>query len=517
MIPKLLSKRPVLVGGLGLAASLSLLGGLQPLFLDDSALVSLLAVSAGVWWWRRQDPPAESTELKPVTPVGREAVEAALASLETDLLTLNATLDETNSSVTEANITMLASRRQALLEELDRSTLRVAIAGASRSGKSTLAQRIQSTLPKAELALTEMAFTAATSHQEVMATLAQHQDVVVYLVTEDLTESILTDLAALTTAGQRVLLTLSKQDNYLPDDCATVLERIKVRLRGLSQLVEVAAIAAAPNPIKVRTHSDDGQITERLEVQRPDVEAVTKAIKTWLTEDRVHLTTQTVMRQTQQLRRDIQLALNAVRREQALPVVEQLQWTAAATAFASPVPSLDLLAAIAINGQLVMDLGRIYQQPLALDQAKTIASELAAIVARLGLVEVSTQLLTTALKSHAATFVVGGSVQAFSAAYLTRLCGESLMTYFEDRALSGQAETALSVEAIGQKLQAVLPTTQRTEFLQNLVKQGINKFKPTIHQASTIDVQALPQAATVAVSVDKVDQKLEVESRRAGE
>jgi hypothetical protein len=137
-----------------------------------------------------------------------------------------------------------------------------------------------------------------------------------------------------------------------------------------------------------------------------------------------------------------------------------------------------LLAAIAINGQLVMDLGKIYHQPLALDQAKTIASELAAVVVKLGVVELSSQLLTTALKSHAATFVVGGSVQAFSAAYLTRLSGESLMAYFEERALSGQAETALSVDAIGRKLQALLPTTQRTEFLQALINQGIQKLKP---------------------------------------
>jgi hypothetical protein len=106
------------------------------------------------------------------------------------------------------------------------------------------------------------------------------------------------------------------------------------------------------------------------------------------------------------------------------------------------------------------------------------ASDLAAVVVKLGIVELSTQLLTTALKSHAATFVVGGGVQAFSAAYLTRLSGEGLMAYFEERALTGQAEKALSVDAIGQKLQALLPTTQRAEFLQTLINQGIQKLTP---------------------------------------
>ena len=151
-----------------------------------------------------------------------------------------------------------------------------------------------------------------------------------------------------------------------------------------------------------------------------------------------------------------------------------------------------------------MDLGKVYQQPLALDQAKTIASELAAIVVKLGVVELSTQLLTTALKSHAATFVVGGSVQAFSAAYLTRLSGESLMAYFEERALSGQAATAVSVDAIGQKLQALMPSTQRTEFLQTLISQSVQKLSP---QATPILASGesaplnLSTNATTAVSV----------------
>jgi hypothetical protein len=395
--------------------------------------------------------------------------------------------------------------------------LQVAIAGCSRSGKSTLQQQLTplTTTAQAEdaealacppLALTEVALTAETPHPDVMYDLLQQQDAVIYLVTEDLTDSNWTDLQTLAAAGQRVLLGLNKQDLFLPADRAAILEQINRRLQALPQPVAAVAIATAPKPIKVRTHAPDGQVTERLEPQTADIAPITSALNTWLEAEVPHLVAQTVMRQTDQLRRDIQTALNQVRRQQALPLVEQLQWTAAATAFASPVPSLDLLATIAINGQLVMDLGRVYQQPLALDQAKTIASELAKIVVKLGIVEVSSQLLTTALKSHAATYVVGGGVQAFSAAYLTRLSGESLMAYFEDRALSGQAEKAVSAEAIGQKLQTLLPRTQRAEFLQTLVKQGVQKLTPGAANpalpAGTATALELPTSAAAAIEVE---------------
>ncbi|MEM9118864.1 MAG: DUF697 domain-containing protein [Cyanobacteria bacterium P01_F01_bin.56] len=507
MVRKLLLERPILVGGLGLAATLGLLGGVQDMVADSTTLASLMAAGAGLWWWRRQRPDTPPVAAKSVTPVEREQVEAAIAALQPELNQLQQELTALQTDAVDAIVTKLERQRQGLLTELDRTTLKVAIAGYPRSGKSTLQTflaELSVTEATSALAITELAMTVETSHSEALADLQCHQDAVIYLVTEDLTDSALADLTCLATAGQRVILGLNKQDNYLPEERQAILEQMQTRLRTLPQPIAGVAIATAPRPIKVRIYDESGQAVERLENPDPQIAPMTDAVKHWLANEMPHLVAQTVMRQVHQLRCDIQTELNQARHRQALPVVEQLQWAAAGTAFASPVPSLDLLAAIAINGQLVMDLGKVYQQPLALDQAKTIASELAAIVVKLGVVELSTQLLTTALKSHAATFVVGGSVQAFSAAYLTRLSGESLMAYFEERALSGQAATAVSVDAIGQKLQALMPSTQRTEFLQTLISQGVQKLSPKATPILASGESAplnLSTNATTAVSV----------------
>ncbi|WP_204140590.1 YcjF family protein [Halomicronema sp. CCY15110] len=485
MVRKLLFERPILIGGLGLAATLSLLGGLQDVFADGTTVAGLVATGAGVWWWRRQRPETATVEIKPTTPVEREQVAAAIATLKADLDALQQELSALEAEeLVAATMARFEQQRQELLTELDRAALKVAIAGYPRSGKSLL-QTFLTALPSASpeatdagLTVAEIALTAATAHPQVMADLLQQQDAVIYLVTEDLTDSVFADLKTLTAAGQRVLLCLNKRDHYLPDEQTAILDKMQAQLRSLPQTIACVAITTAPRPIKVRTHDAAGQVTEHLETPDPEVAPITTPVQQWCEQEVPHLVAQTVMRQVHQFRRDIQTTLNQARHRQALPLVEQLQWAAAGTAFASPVPSLDLLAAIAINGQLVMDLSKAYQQPLALDQAKTIAAELATVVVKLGVVEVSTQLLTAALKSHAATFVVGGGVQAFSAAYLTRLCGESLMAYFEERALSGQAETAISVDAIGQKLQALMPSTQRAEFLQTLINQGRQKLSP---------------------------------------
>ncbi|MDB9528547.1 DUF697 domain-containing protein [Oscillatoria sp. CS-180] len=507
MVRKLLSERPILVGGLGLAASLGLVGGLESIATDGTTLASLIAAGVGVWWWRRQSPVTKLPDLKPAMPVERETVETAIAALQPDLDVLQQELEALGSDSAEEIITALDSQRQALQQDLSRAQLKIAIAGYPRSGKSSLAHHLKPSTTSendSHSTLTEIALTAETAHPELMQELLLNQDAVIYLITEDLTESALADLRLLTAAGQRVIVALNKQDNFLPEDREAIFEQIQSRLRSLPQAVTGVVIATAPKPIKVRTYDADGQMSERIEAGTVEVAPIVSTVDRWLETEVPHLVAQTVMRQVQQLRQDIQANLNQARHQKALPVVEQLQWTAAATAFASPVPSLDLLAAIAINGQLVMDLGRVYQQPLALDQAKTIASELAAIVVKLGIVEVSSQLLTTALKSHTATFVVGGSVQAFSAAYLTRLCGESLMAYFEERALSGQAEMALSADAISQKLQALLPRTQRMEFLQTLVVQGIQKLTPTsspVLSSSEAPAVKLPQDPPKTITI----------------
>lgn len=481
MVRKRLFARPILVGGLGVTASLGLLGGLHDLLADGTLLASLIAAGTGIWWWRRQPSTTATPEIKPVIAVERETVEAAIAALTPTISALQTELTTLTPDTAAAIAAGLEQRRQALVTALDRTVLQLAIVGDARSGKSSLHEHLKLVAqPESDptLSLTEVPLTPSDNDDRATVQQVLQYDAVLYLVTEDLTDSALNDIKSLTIAGQRVLVCLNKQDNFLPRDRAVVLEQIQSRLQTLPQPVDSVAIAAAPRPIKVRTYDAEGQADERIETPLASVSAVTDQVTQWLQADVAHLVAQTVMRQVHHLRREIQGELNRARHQQALPLVEQLQWTAAATAFASPVPSLDMLAAIAINGQLVMDLGRVYQQPLALDQAKAIATELAKVVVKLGIVEVSSQLLTTALKSHAATFVVGGGVQAFSAAYLTRLCGESLMAYFEERALSGQAETAVSVDAIGNQLQTLLPRTQRTEFLQSLIQQGIHKLTP---------------------------------------
>ncbi|NJM46716.1 MAG: DUF697 domain-containing protein, partial [Alkalinema sp. RU_4_3] len=63
----------------------------------------------------------------------------------------------------------------------------------------------------------------------------------------------------------------------------------------------------------------------------------------------------------------------------------------------------------AINGQMVVELAAVYQKPMTLDQGKTIAKTIAALMVKQGIVEFSTQAVALLLKTNMVTYVAGGA------------------------------------------------------------------------------------------------------------
>jgi uncharacterized protein (DUF697 family) len=126
---------------------------------------------------------------------------------------------------------------------------------------------------------------------------------------------------------------------------------------------------------------------------------------------------------------------------------------------------------------MVMDLGALYQQSFSLEQAKTVTGNLASQMVKLGLVEMASQAISPLLKSHALTYVAGGTLQGISAAYLTRLAGLSLVEYFEEQSQTAEA-SSFQLDRLIQKLKDVFQDNQRSAFLQNLVKQGVSRLVP---------------------------------------
>ncbi|MDJ0616621.1 MAG: DUF697 domain-containing protein [Calothrix sp. MO_192.B10] len=474
MVVKL--RRPILVGGLALSFSLWILQSWHDSIVQmgEFSLLSLLVVSGGLWFWKRKHP--QHDDVTDSLPGDRQTVENAIAKTEVVIHCLSQSAE---NHVDESYLSSLKEQVPQLYSELDRQTINLAVTGGKSVGKTSLIQVLESQWRQENgkqviLQETSPLFVegSATSDTAIL-TNANGADYVLFLTNGDLTDTEFQTLQQLKAAAQRLMLVFSKQDQYLPEERASILQSLQQRM-----CCAVVAVAPSPQPIKVRKHNDDGSVQEWMEQPAPDMQQLTQQLGEMIAQRGQQLVWSTVMRKAVLLQTEAKDCLNGIRRDRSQPIIEQYQWIAAAAAFANPIPALDIVATAAISGQMVVDLGGIYQQKFSLEQAKTVAGEMGGLMLKLGLVELSTKAITTVLKTNAITFVAGGLVEGLSAAYLTRLAGLSLVEYFQQQDIAVDAGAGLNIDKLRQTLQNVFEQNQQIALMQGFVKQGVKRLLP---------------------------------------
>ncbi|MDX2229256.1 MAG: DUF697 domain-containing protein [Leptolyngbyaceae cyanobacterium bins.349] len=481
-------QRPLVLGSATLAIAIGLLELLNQM-VGEWGVYTLfaLAISAGVWWVQK---PARTKQDQATWPkyVDATVVKQTLAEAEQVIGRLITEVEAgTPPPDVQPQVSLLQAQVSQIAGELNRESLRLLVMGGKGSGKTAVIQRLQTqwqaTAPQSVTLFEAPSFGGGSEVSFAADAIALKQamtaDLVLFLVTGDLTESELQTLKQLA-ARKRTLLVFNKQDQYLPDERQLLLSRMQEWAQGWLSKKDVIAIATEPRPLKVRQHQPDGSLQEWLEEQQPDLLALTQRLTAILQSESRQLVLASSLGNAKALKAQAAAALNDVRRTRALPIVEQFQWIAAGTAFASPIPSLDVLATAAINVQMILDLGKIYQQKFSVDQAQKVVTALGSLILKLGLVELSTRAIASLLKTNAVTYVAGGAIQAVSAAYLTRIAGLTLIEYFhtQEPNLTLADAKPLAIERLGQVLQHVFQQNQQQTILPTLTGQVLDRLTP---------------------------------------
>jgi uncharacterized protein len=468
-------QKPILIGGLALSAGLLGLDSLHHVFAHagDTLILGTMAAGGGYWWWSKQKGQMKAPATAVV--VNPETLQHLTAQVNTiiDRLTVEGAKSEA--------IEQLQQQLRHATSQLNRQSHQVAVTGKARVGKTTLIKELQSQTESQSLELLETPalFSTVENIDDVLTQqLASQADLVIFVTTEDLTATEYNYLKQLS-QQQRLLLVFNKQDQYLPADRQAIQQKIKQTVASLVSADNVLSTSAQPQRIKVRKVQADGSVLESIEQPPVDLQALTQKLQQVLATEGAQMILATTYRQIDQVKTQGKLQLNSLRRHQALPIIEQNQWIVGATAFANPLPALDLLAAAAINTQMIVDLSGIYQQKFSLEQAQEVASNLGGLLLKLGLVEISTQAIGSILKTNAVTFVAGGLIQGMSAAYLTRIVGLTLVEYFAGQdVIVPQEQPAWHLDRFTAILSQVFQTNQRLTVLQDFVQQGMQRFIP---------------------------------------
>jgi hypothetical protein len=312
---------------------------------------------------------------------------------------------------------------------------------------------------------------AGTEREKIARRLATQADLLLFVLDNDLRKSEYDPLKMLADIGKRSMVILNKADLYPEQDLELVLARLRERLRGVVSTDDVIAIAANPQPIRLETG----------EVYQPETEIMplVRQMALILRTEGDDLLADNILLQSQRLGEEARQILDEQRRRQAEKVVDRFQWIGAGVIAVTPIPVVDLLAAAAVNAQMVVEIGRIYGCDINAERGKELAISLAKTLVSLGVVRGAIELISTALQLSVGGFLAGRAIQGVSAAYLTRIAGKSFIEFFrqdQDWGDGGMTEV----------VQRQFQLNRRDEFIKSFVQEAITR----VIQPLQLDVKA---------------------------
>lgn len=309
---------------------------------------------------------------------------------------------------------------------------------------------------------------AGTEREKVAKQLATEADLLVFTVDNDLRQSEYEPLKTLAEIGKRSLLVFNKTDLYTDEDREMILGRLKERVKSFIAPGDVTAICANPQPVQLAT----GEIID------PPVEILPliKRLVAVLRAEGEDLIADNILLQSHRLGEEARNIIENQRRRESDKIIDRYQWISAGVIAVTPVPVVDMLATAAVNAQMVIEIGRIYNIELDFEQGKELALSLGKTLVSLGVVKGAVDILAKALQLNFATYIVGKAIQAVSAAYLTRIAGKSFIEYFRRNLDWGDG-------GITEVVQQQFQLSRRDEFVKSFVQDAISKVVQPLSEA----------------------------------
>lgn len=301
---------------------------------------------------------------------------------------------------------------------------------------------------------------AGTEREQRARSLSTEANLLLFVVDNDLLRSEYEPLEMLAKIGKRSIIVLNKTDLYPEEEREIILAKLRDRVADFISPMDVVAIAANPQEVPL----ESGAVFQA----DPDIMPLIRRMAAILRAEGEDLVADNILLQSQRLGEEARRLIETQRRRQAEKVVDRFQWIGAGVIACTPVPVIDVLATAAVNAQMVVEIGKVYDCEINMERGRELALSLGKTLASLGIVEGALKLVTAALQLNLGTFVVGKVIQGVTAAYLTRIAGKSFIEYFRHDRNWGDG-------GITEVVQRQFQLTKKEEFVKAFVKDAIAK------------------------------------------
>lgn len=473
-------KKPILVVGVSLSFLLWIVQNLKNSF-DEIGNFSLLALTliGGIWWFCQRKKTSPIIPFVELTSVKRADFDKKNIQIK-DLL--NKLVSESTEDLGISFQDKFSSYLTSIELKSTKKYLDLTIISYNNSSLNFLINNLNQEFSETIKCYISDKFSEYNEHNnqqfnllciDNLKNVSLTSDLVLFMIHEDITESEKQMIVEIN-KNQKIIVLFNSINYPLAEEKTLIFTNIKNKLKEIINEKFIIPISTQSKTVKVKKYFDEVNYQEWEEVTQGEFDNLLNTLKIIIEKEKDNLILATAYRNSIELEKAIKKELNQLRKGKALPLLEKYQIIAAGATFANPVSSLDLLATTAINTQMIVDLSSIYQQSLSLNQGKEISVELAKLILKLGIVEMSSHAITTILKTNTITFIAGGIIQGISAAYLTRLCGLSLIEYYEIAELNDHQQINLNI--IKNKLQLVFQQTKDNNFLSQFVQKVMDNI-----------------------------------------
>ncbi len=267
------------------------------------------------------------------------------------------------------------------------------------------------------------------------ATAAKNADLVLLVVDGPLKAYEVELAQQLGAMEKRLVVCLNKEDWYDQKDRQQLAGQIAGQLLGISRDDVVAVRSTDVSRSRIRVTADGSEREEQVEMS-PEVRELAERLMKIVQRDGRELLLANLLLQSRGLVDEAKQRVRAVLDARAEEIISRHMWAAGSAAGVNPIPLLDIAGGSAITVKMVLELARVYKQPIDADTVIKMLEQLGKnLIAMVGATAATPALaagIGTMLKTVPGIgTIAGGLVQGVVQALVTRWIGNVFVKYFQ--------------------------------------------------------------------------------------
>ena len=252
---------------------------------------------------------------------------------------------------------------------------------------------------------------------------ARKSDLMLVVIEGDLRSEEARTIRSLSRLGKRLLLVLNKIDLRGENEERRLIEILSSRCSDFIEPKDIICTSASPQSIAF-----PGKKPYQPE---PEIDSLIRRLANILHEEGEELIADNILLQCNNLGKEGKKLLIKQRSQSAKKCIDKYGWLSSGVLILTPLPVLDMIAAAAVNAQMVIEIANIYGVKVTNEKAKSLALSVGKILATMGLVKSGVSLISSTLSLSLPTLIVSKVIQGVSVSWLTRIAGASFITYFQ--------------------------------------------------------------------------------------